>query len=157
MASATQGGAKGGGEVSRRVGWALGAAWLIGCGCAVGPAAARRAAAPGETPAFTECISIARSTAAKIRCEVDEIGRQTQLLQAAYALRLDEASKADRRRLAREQAAWSAALEARCAPLARQRGPWASVKAQGCRIDALVERRRDLEPPRAQRQASGPS
>lgn len=143
--------------MSRRVGWALGAAWLIGCGCAVGSAAARRASGPGETPAFTECISVARSTAEKIRCEVDEIGRQTRLLQRAYAARLHEAPRADRARLAREETAWSAALEASCAPLARQRGLWASVKAQGCRIDALAQRRRALEAPRGGRAGAGPS
>ncbi len=121
---------------------------LAGITLAAAPAALGQPDAddPYETLAFKACLADEHTTISIIRCELAEHGRQDDKLDALVKVRLARLSGAARDDFVAEQAAWRASADAACRVYQHQPGEWSSVKAQGCYIDADIQRRLALAP-----------
>jgi uncharacterized protein YecT (DUF1311 family) len=117
------------------------------CFAAIGLAAGAQPVADAsyETQAFKVCLATRHATVDIVKCEVAEVSRQQALLNGAYQHQSSGLSGADRDKLAADQAAWSVTADAKCASERRRHGLWASVAAQGCAIDNIIQRRLALQ------------
>jgi uncharacterized protein YecT (DUF1311 family) len=102
------------------------------------------AAAGAYSAAYDACLAAAKGVRPIEHCTAQEIDLQRRLLDARYKALLARQSPGQRERLVRRQGAWEQAMQARCLVFSRRRGSLNSMKAQGCFLDEIIKRRREL-------------